>query len=162
MNPCRCGYISDANRACSRAPKCAIDYQAKISGPLFDRIDLHVDVPEVSAADLIRVSTGESSFEVAKRVKKARMNQQIRYEALETPFRLNAHVDGELLEKVALPDDAGQKILKEAAEKFKLSARSYRRVLRVARTLADMGDSLSVSREHIAEALSYRRLHFST
>ena len=96
MNPCRCGYISDANRACSRAPKCAIDYQAKISGPLFDRIDLHVDVPEVSAADLIRVSTGESSFEVAKRVKKARMNQQIRYEALETPFRLNAHVDGEL------------------------------------------------------------------
>jgi magnesium chelatase family protein len=162
MNPCRCGYISDAGRACSRAPKCAIDYQAKISGPLFDRIDLHVDVPEVSAADLIRVSTGESSVEIAKRVKKARINQQIRYKALETPFRLNAHVDGELLEKVALPDDAGQKILKEAAEKFKLSARSYRRVLRVARTLADMGDSLSVSGEHIAEALSYRRLHFST
>lgn len=162
MNPCRCGYISDASRACSRAPKCAIDYQAKISGPLFDRIDLHVDVPEVSSADLIRVSTGESSVEIAKRVKKACMNQQIRYEALETPFRLNAHVDGELLEKVALPDDGGQKILKEAAEKFKLSARGYRPVLRVARTLADMGDSLSVSGEHIAEALSYRRLHFST
>lgn len=161
MNPCRCGYISDASRACSRAPKCAIDYQAKISGPLFDRIDLHVDVPEVSAVDLTRAATGETSVEIAERVKKARTLQQIRYEALETPFRLNAHIDGELLEKVALPDDVGQKILKEAAEKFKLSARGYRRVLRVARTLADMNDSPSVSAEHIAEALSYRRLHFS-
>lgn len=162
MNPCRCGYISDASRACSRAPKCAIDYQAKISGPLFDRIDLHVDVPEVSATDLTRSATGETSTTIAERVQKARLNQQIRYEALETPFRLNAHIDGELLEKVALPDDAGQKILKEAAEKFKLSARGYRRVLRVARTLADMNDSPSVSAKHIAEALSYRRLHFST
>jgi magnesium chelatase family protein len=162
MNPCRCGYISDASRACSRAPKCAIDYQAKISGPLFDRIDLHVDVPEVSAADLTRTATGETSATIAERVKKARTSQQIRYEALETSFRLNAHIDGELLEKVALPDDAGQKILKEAAEKFKLSARGYRRVLRVSRTLADMSDSPSVSAEHIAEALSYRRLHFST
>lgn len=162
MNPCRCGYISDTSRACSRAPKCAIDYQAKISGPLFDRIDLHIDIPEVSAADLTCVSKGETSATVAERVKKARTNQQIRYEAFETPFRLNAHIDGELLEKVAMPDDAGQKILKEAAEKFKLSARGYRRVLRVARTLADMNDSLSVSAEHIAEALNYRRLHFAT
>jgi magnesium chelatase family protein len=161
MNPCRCGYISDASRACSRAPKCAIDYQAKISGPLFDRIDLHVDVPEVSAVDLTRAATGETSADIGERIKKARTRQQVRYEALETPFRLNAHIDGELLEKVALPDDAGQKILKEATEKFKLSARGYRRVLRVARTLADMSDSPSVSAEHIAEALSYRRLHFS-
>ena len=161
MNPCRCGYISDASRACSRAPKCAIDYQSKISGPLFDRIDLHVDVPEVSATDLSRESSGEPSAHVAERVKKARLNQHNRYEALKVPFRLNAHIDGELLEKVAMLDETGQKLLKEAAEKFKLSARGYRRVLRVARTLADMSDAPSVLANHIAEALSYRRLHFS-
>ena len=98
---------------------------------------------------------------MAERVKKARLNQHNRYEALKVPFRLNAHIDGELLEKVAMLDETGQKLLKEAAEKFKLSARGYRRVLRVARTLADMSDAPSVLANHIAEALSYRRLHFS-
>jgi len=160
MNPCRCGYVSDASRACSRAPKCALDYQAKISGPLFDRIDLHVEVAEVSAEDLTRPAAGEESTRVAERVKKARKVQEERYKSLGVPICLNAHADGELLDEVAAPDDAGQSLLKKATESFKLSARGYRRVLRVARTLADREGAPSVLAEHIAEALSYRRLHF--
>lgn len=161
MNPCRCGYLSDITRACSRAPKCAQDYQSKISGPLFDRIDLHVEVEEVSAEDLSLPSTGEESKAVAERVKKARDIQEKRYQALGAGIRLNAHADGELLDQVATPDEEGQALLKKAAGSFKLSARGYRRVLRVARTLADMRGIDSVLSEHIAEALSYRRLHFS-
>jgi magnesium chelatase family protein len=161
MNPCRCGYLADASRACSRAPRCGIDYQAKISGPLFDRIDLHIEVSEVSATDMARVTTGEYSAQVATRVKRIREIQEARYRDLGATLRLNAHIDGELLETVAMPDESGKMLLKEAAEKFKLSARAYRRVLRVARTLADMSESPGVLSEHLAEALSYRRLHFS-
>ncbi|MBS0271311.1 MAG: YifB family Mg chelatase-like AAA ATPase [Proteobacteria bacterium] len=162
MNPCRCGYLADASRACSRAPKCGIDYQSKISGPLFDRIDLHIELGEVSAEDLTRATTGEQSSLVAKRVKKVREIQEERYSSLGTSIRLNAYIDGELLETVATPDESGQRLLKEATEKFKLSARGYRRVLRVARTLADMSASSIISSDHLAEALSYRRLHFSS
>lgn len=162
MNPCRCGYLSDASRACSRAPKCAQDYQSKISGPLFDRIDLHVEVAEVSAEDLTRAATGEKSSVVAERIKRAREIQEARYKNLGTSIRLNAHADGELLDEIATPDEAGQDLLKKAAANFKLSARGYRRVLRVARTLADMENSSPVMAKHIAEALSYRRLHFSS
>ncbi len=162
MNPCRCGYLSDASRACSRAPKCALDYQSKISGPLLDRIDLHVDVPEVLADDLMRTSTGEPSSLVADRVKRTREIQEERYYTLGVSMRLNAHVDGELLDDIASPDARGQTLLKQAAETFKLSGRGYRRVLRVARTLADMAGAPSVLGEHVAEALSYRRIHFSS
>jgi magnesium chelatase family protein len=160
MNPCRCGYISDAARACSRAPKCAQDYQSKISGPLFDRIDLHVEVAEVTAEDLTLPSTGETSSVVAERVKRSRAVQEARYEALGQTVRLNSHADGELLDEIATPDQEGGALLKKATQSFKLSARGYRRVLRVARTLADMEDSTPVLCSHIAEALSYRRLHF--
>jgi len=160
MNPCRCGYLSDPGRSCSRAPKCAQDYQSKISGPLLDRIDLHIEVEEVSAQDLTAPSTGELSSVVAERVQKVRGIQETRYGALKLPMRLNAHVDGELLDEIAKPDAAGSALLKEAAEKFKLSARGYRRVLRVARTLADMEGLPDVLGCHIAEALSYRRIYF--
>lgn len=160
MNPCRCGYLSDPGRSCSRAPKCALDYQSKISGPLFDRIDLHVELPEISAEDLTRPSTGEQSAVVAERVKKTREIQEKRYLALGVSIRLNAHADGELLDEVAIPNEGGQALLKKAAENFKLSARGYRRVLRVSRTLADMVNSERVLAEHIGEALSYRRIYF--
>lgn len=159
MNPCRCGYLSDPSRSCSRAPKCALDYQSKISGPLFDRIDLHVELTEISAETLTKPGEGEHSAIVAERVKKARELQENRYTALGLPFRLNAHIDGELLDEVATPDEEGQALLKKAAESFKLSARGYRRVLRVARTLADMVESEKVLKEHIGEALSYRRIY---
>jgi magnesium chelatase family protein len=161
MNPCRCGYLSDASRACSRAPKCALDYQSKISGPLFDRIDLHVEVSEVSAEDLTNAPTGEKSSLVAERVKRVREVQEKRYSSLGVAITLNAHADGELLDHIAKPDEVGQALLKKAAANFKLSARGYRRVLRVARTLADMADSSCVLEGHIAEALSYRRLYFT-
>lgn len=160
MNPCRCGYLSDPSRSCARAPKCAQYYQSKISGPLFDRIDLHVELPEVSAEILTSAGMGEQSAVVAARVKKAREIQERRYRELGVSIRLNAHADGELLDEVATPDEQGQALLKKAATSFKLSARGYGRVLRVSRTLADMAGSDRVLGDHIAEALSYRRLHF--
>jgi len=162
MNPCRCGYLSDPSRSCSRAPKCALDYQSKISGPLFDRIDLHVELPEISADDLTAPARGEQSAVVAARVQKAREIQEKRYVGLAVPICLNAQADGELLDEIATPDDAGQEFLKKAAASFKLSARGYRRVLRVARTLADMAGSEGVLGEHIGEALSYRRVFFAS
>jgi magnesium chelatase family protein len=161
MNPCRCGHLDDAALACGRAPKCAFDYQSKISGPLFDRIDLHVDVPAVSPADLSLPPPAEGSAEVAVRVAAARERQRRRYAPLSTderPIRSNAEADGQLLEEVAAPDTEGRALLHQAAERLKLSARGYHRVLRVARTLADLDASEGVRRLHIAEALGYRRI----
>jgi magnesium chelatase family protein len=160
MNPCRCGHLDDAALACSRAPRCAQDYQGRISGPLFDRIDLHVDVPAVKAADLALPPPAEGSAEVARRVAAARAAQRTRYERLPEGRRIrtNAEADGALLDEVAAPDAEGRRLLHDAAARLKLSARGYHRVLRVARTLADLDASPGVRRLHIAEALSYRRV----
>lgn len=159
MNPCRCGHLDDPALACPRAPRCALDYQSKISGPLFDRIDLHIDVPAVTAADLSLPPPRETSAIVADRVAAVRAVQAARYAGLglETVV-LNAHADGDVLTKVASPDAAGSRLLTEAAERMRLSARGYHRVLRVARTLADMDGADGIGRLHIAEALSYRRM----
>ncbi len=163
MNPCRCGYLDDPAQACSRAPRCAEDYQAKISGPLYDRIDLHVDVAALSAADLSLPPAAETSVHVATRVAAARDLQKARY-AHHPLTRTNARADGALLEECAAPDEAGRALLTQAAERMRLSARGFHRVLRVARTLADLDVTASggdpktpSSRIHIAEALSYRR-----
>lgn len=160
MNPCRCGYLSDPARACSRAPHCARDYQVRISGPLYDRIDLHVEVPELSAADLTLPPPAEGSAAVAARVESARAVQRARFEALGAPpgTRTNAEAEGETLERIARPDDAGRALLAEATDRLRLSARGHHRVLRVARTLADLAGAETVGRLHIAEALSYRRI----
>ena len=155
MNPCRCGHLGDPALACSRAPRCAADYQAKVSGPLLDRIDLHVDVAAVAAADLVLPPPGEGSAEVAARVGEARRLQNARYK--EHGIRTNAEADGDLLDAVATPDEPGRRLMGQAAEAMRLSARGFHRVLRVARTIADLAGAEAVGRVHVAEALSYRR-----
>ncbi|HMK69046.1 MAG TPA: YifB family Mg chelatase-like AAA ATPase [Stellaceae bacterium] len=163
MNPCKCGHLDDPRQACGRAPRCALDYQSRISGPLFDRIDLHIDVPAVRPADLALPPPAEGSAEVAARIAKARQRQTQRYAALpeDRRIRTNAEADGQLLEEIAAPDPDGRKLLLDAADRLHLSARGYHRVLRVARTLADLDGAAHVRRIHVAEALSYRRIALS-
>ncbi|TVR83723.1 MAG: ATP-binding protein [Rhodospirillales bacterium] len=160
MNPCRCGYLDDPSRACGRAPRCAQEYQSRLSGPLLDRIDLNVDVPAVSPADLALPPPAERSADVAARIAAARAIQRERYRdgSAGTPIRTNAEADGELLERVAAPDAGGRALLSKAVERMGLTARGYHRVLRVARTLADLEGGPGVTRVHVAEALSYRRV----
>lgn len=151
MNPCRCGHSGEPGHVCARGPRCANEYQARLSGPLLDRIDLHVEVGAVSAMDLSLPPPTEGSAEVARRVTTAR-DLGTRREV-----RSNAELDGDKLERFAAPDEAGRTLLMQAAEKLRLSARSYTRMLRVARTIADLAGAPQVGREHIAEALSYRQ-----
>jgi magnesium chelatase family protein len=150
MNPCRCGRAFEPGYACKRASidRCTADYQMRISGPLMDRIDLRIEVPAVTAADLILPPAAEGSAEVAARVAAARDIQRARYAA----------APASLLEEIAQPDAQGQKLLRDAAETMRLSARGYHRVLRVARTLADLDGMDKIGRLHLAEALSYRAL----
>ena len=160
MNPCRCGYLGDAAMACSRAPKCGADYQARISGPLLDRIDLHVEVAAVKPSDLSLPQDSETSEAVAARVAQARALQEDRYTDLlgeDSAVRLNCHIEGEVLDRVATPTDDGLALLTRAADTMRLSARGYHRILRVARTIADLDGAATIERRHIAEALSFRR-----
>lgn len=157
MNPCRCGMAGEPGHRCARGPRCQSEYQARISGPLLDRIDLRVDVPAVSAADLIRPAPAETSATVAARVARARGLQAERYLALGlSPATTNAHCPTALVEQVAGPDAPGLQLLQDAAEKAGFSARAYHRVLKVARTLADLDGADTVGRIHLAESISYR------
>ncbi len=154
-NPCRCGHLADAARACGRAPNCGEDYMGRISGPLLDRFDLRIEVPPVDWQDLALPATGEGSAAVAARVLAARARQTRRFEA-RTGLRVNADAEGALLEEIAEPDAEGREMIARAAERFGLTARGYHRVLRVARTIADLDASDAVRRAHVAEALSFR------
>ena len=157
MNPCKCGMALEPGHTCRRGARCARDYQARISGPLLDRFDIRITVPAVSVADLSLPPAREGSAQVAARVARARDIQRRRYEALGLPdVRNNAQAPAGVLEEVARPDADGHKMLLRAAESLRLSARGYHRVLRVARTLADLAGEERVGRLHVAEALAYR------
>ncbi|MBB3770606.1 magnesium chelatase family protein [Angulomicrobium tetraedrale] len=157
MNPCRCGRAGEPGHTCRRGPRCAGDYQARLSGPFLDRIDLNLDVPAVSAIDLVRPGPAEASAVVAARVAEARHAQRERFLALDRPdLFTNAEASGPILEEIAAPDANGAALLADAARLMRLSARGYHRVLRVARTLADLAGAESVGRAHLAEALAYR------
>ncbi|WP_282021625.1 YifB family Mg chelatase-like AAA ATPase [Ruegeria faecimaris] len=153
-NPCKCGYLTDPARACSRAPVCGEDYLGRISGPLIDRFDLRIEVPPVGFTDLDLPPSGDSSATVAARVEQTRAVQAQRYTG--TSARQNADVEGNVLEEIAAPDAEGKELLLKAAEKFGLSARAFHRILRVARTIADLDGASDVRRPHVAEALSFR------
>ncbi|HTN62466.1 MAG TPA: YifB family Mg chelatase-like AAA ATPase, partial [Devosia sp.] len=158
MNPCKCGMAGTPGHTCKRGAACASDYQARVSGPFLDRIDIRIDVPAVSAADMIAPGgTAEPSSIVAQRVQLARERQRQRYlDANANGVFTNAAAGASLIEAVVNPDKESQTLLLQAAERFSLSARAYHRVLKVARTLADLAGSEKVGRSHIAEALSYR------
>lgn len=158
MNPCKCGMAGEPGHVCRKGPRCAADYQGRISGPLLDRLDIQIELPAVRASDLTLPPPAEGSAAMARRIAKARAVQRQRFEALGHPhIRTNAAADGDLLEEIARPDAPGLALLREAADAMSLSARGYHRVLKVARTLADLDHAPSVSRLHIAEALSYRQ-----
>ncbi|MBY0355349.1 MAG: YifB family Mg chelatase-like AAA ATPase [Rickettsiales bacterium] len=155
MNPCRCGHLGDATLACSKAPRCGSEYQSRLSGPFLDRIDLTIEMPMIDTLDMMARPMGEPTATVAVRVAAARARQTERYEGSPN-VHINALADSTLLEQHARPDAAGLALLEEAASKFRLSMRGYTRMLRVARTIADIEGVAHVLRPHIAEALSYR------
>jgi magnesium chelatase family protein len=156
MNPCRCGMAGEPGYRCARGPRCRDDYQARISGPLLDRIDLRIEVPAVMPSELIRLGRSEASAAVAARVAQARAVQRARFAALGVTAATNAQCATALVEQIAAPDAAGAALLADAIERLGLSARAYHRVLKVARTLADLDQSERVGRIHLAEAISYR------
>ena len=152
MNPCRCGSGGADGIACRRGERCAADYQARVSGPFMDRIDIQIDVPAVTPADLALPPAKEGSADVARRVLRARDIQLSRNGGL-----TNAELSQDRLDHVAEPDNEGRKLLIQAAETLGLTARGYHRVLKLARTLADLSESENIHRLHIAESLSHRR-----
>jgi magnesium chelatase family protein len=154
-NPCRCGYLADPARACARVPQCGQDYLGRVSGPLMDRFDLRVEVPPVTMQDLAGATAKESSADIAARVFSARQIQAERYRDI-AGVSLNTDAEGEVLETFATPDAEGHELLSKVADKFRMTARGYHRVLRVARTIADLDGEANVRRPHIAEAVSYR------
>ena len=159
MNPCRCGQGGAGRGHCGKAPRCIVAYQGRVSGPLMDRIDLAVDVPPVTAADLALPPPAEGTAEVAARVATARRVQADRAAAAgDGASPLNARAEGAWLETIAALDAPASALLARAAEAGHLTARGWTRTIRLARTIADLEGAPSVRRVHIAEALIYRRV----
>jgi magnesium chelatase family protein len=156
MNPCRCGMAGEPGFACKRGARCAIDYQARLSGPFLDRIDLRVEVPAVTASDLLAPSSAEKSAAVSRRVAQARAMQAERFRAMGSDCTINAAATNSQIEDAAMPEASGMQLLKDAAEAMRFSARAYHRILKVARTIADLDGAERVGRIHVAEAIAYR------
>ncbi|MTI04608.1 ATP-binding protein [Roseibium denhamense] len=161
MNPCRCGHAGEPGHQCRRGERCVTEYQARISGPFLDRIDLRIDVPAVTASDLIGPADSEPSGVVAERVARARQIQLDRFLGLGVTARTNAQAPASVIETISALDERGLAFLREAADTLQLSARGYHRVLKLARTLADLDGLDQVARIHLAEALSYRGMDMS-
>lgn len=157
-NPCRCGHMTDASKACGRAPICGADYLGRISGPLLDRFDLRIEIPPVSFTDLQTARLGEPSAAVRARVAAARALQEKRFTS-HSDILQNADAEGKLLDAIAPLNSESKNYLSRAADKFGLSARGYHRVLRVARTIADLAAQEHIYRDHIAEAVSFRLIN---
>ncbi len=158
MNPCKCGG-GGPGTACRRGPRCASEYQARLSGPFLDRLDMRIEVPQVTAADLLLPAPAEGSREVRARVIAARQRQRARLKAFGAPaskLRTNADMSGRLLEASAMPDEDGLQFMRRAGAQMGLSARAFHRTLKVARTIADLDGEDQVNRRHVAEALAYR------
>jgi magnesium chelatase family protein len=152
MNPCICGYLGHYSGRCRCTPDQVLRYRKKISGPLLDRIDLQIEVPDLPAEDLTRASCGESSSAIRERVEAARQRMLARQGTA------NARLSTREIDKYCVPDEQGATLLKQAISRLALSARGYHRILKVARTIADLAGSESVSSSHVAEAIQYRRL----
>jgi magnesium chelatase family protein len=158
MNPCKCGFGGLGRGSCGRAPRCQQQYQTRVSGPFLDRIDLQIEVPPVTAADLSLPPPSEGTAEAAARVAQARALQAERAAGLDGAPTLNARLEGESLEKLAALDDPARALLAKAAQGAALTARGWTRTIRLARTIADLDGADAVRRIHIAEALIYRRV----
>lgn len=157
MNPCRCGFLGDASRECNKAPRCGEDYQGKISGPFFDRIDIYLEVNTSSISEIIHSSEAESSEAIAKRVQAARDIQAKRYESV--GIKNNSELYGNLIKEFAEPSSEAKIMLNNAAEKLKLSMRGYNRILKLARSIADLAGEEKINKLHISESLNYRKQH---
>lgn len=154
-NPCRCGNLADAAQACARAPICGADYMGRISGPMLDRFDLRMEVPQITLEEMQMPGRGESSASVAERVAAARAIQTRRFQD-HPKVRVNADASGRLLEEIAPLDSECRELLTRAASHFGLTPRGYHRILRVARTIADLDGAPDIRRPHLSEALSIR------
>ena len=161
MNPCKCGYLMDEKRSCNKAPNCGKDYQSKISGPLLDRMDIIIEVPQINIFDKKEDDKRETSAIISKRVENARKIQNHRYIKEENmkniTSKTNANSDVKSLEKFTQLDNESKEIIKTSMKKFNISMRSYNRILRVARTIADLEELTNITKDHILETISYRR-----
>ncbi len=160
MNPCRCGFLGDAERACNKAPRCGTDYQSKISGPFMDRIDIYLEVSSSSISEIIHSKESETSETVAKRVQIARDLQAKRYQ--NAGIKNNSELHGNLIKEFAEPTSEAKLLLNNAAEKMKLSMRGYNRILKLSRSIADLTGEETINKIHIGEALNYRRQYLKT
>ena len=154
MNPCPCGYLGDKEKTCICSPTQTQNYKKRISGPIIDRIDLHVEVPRIDFEKLSERTGGENSSTIKKRVEAARKIQRLRFQ--KTPFVTNSEMSSEAVKRFCALDNETKQIIKEAVEKLHLSARAYFRLLKLARTIADLASSESIKTSHMAEALQYR------
>jgi magnesium chelatase family protein len=151
MNPCPCGYLGDTNRSCRCTPDAIARYQGKISGPLMDRIDMQIQVAALTTEELLSTATGEASAVIAQRVASARERQEMRQQ------KTNARLSVQEIDEWCRPEAAAESLLRTAIDRLKWSARAYHRVLRLARTIADLADNPTVSAAHVSEAIQYRR-----